>query len=482
MRALGVGPHLVRLAKHSVVYGLGDFVARFLGLLLLPLYTAYLTPADYGKIEILVAGSAVLLVLLRRGVSEGFFRFYFDSEDPVYRTTVVRTTFWFTMGTATAALVLGLVFAEPLSRLLQVGDNPDLVRAAVLALWAQLNYAQIMTVYRAEERAVAFAMATLVTVVTTVAATVALVVVLEKGALGALLGSFAGTLVVYAALLVTRRRDLGLEFSRPVLRDMNRFGAPLIPAALALWAIGFADRWFIGVLRDEAEVGVYSVAVRVASAVFFLQLAFRRAWLALAYSIADDGEARRTYSYVLTYVVYLTAWAALGLTLLAPWLVRFLTSDPSFYRATDAVGLLAFSAVGYAAYTVLSIGAGRSRRTQGNWIVAGIAAAFNVALCLLLVPPFGMMGAAVATLVAYAALAVGMVVYAQHVYPVAYQWRRVATALFAAVALAIAGVAADLPLAAAIALALVFPLVLAPLRFYLPGELRRMLRFVPAPR
>ena len=227
-----VAPHLARLARHSAVYGVGDFVARFLGVLLLPLYTAYLTPADYGQIEILVAGSAVLLVLLRRGVSEGFFRFYFDSTDAARRTTVVRTTFWFTMTTATAVLVLGLIFAEPLARLLQLGSEPDLVRAAVLGLWAQLNYTQLMVVYRAEERAVAFSVATLATVITTIAATVLLVVVLEEGALGALIGTFAGTLLVYCALLFTRRSDLGLEFSRPLLRQMNRFGAPLVPAAL----------------------------------------------------------------------------------------------------------------------------------------------------------------------------------------------------------------------------------------------------------
>ena len=325
-----VTPYLTRLARHSAVYGLGDFVARFLGVLLLPLYTAYLTPTDYGQIEILVAGSAVLLVLLRRGVSEGFFRFYFDSTDPGHRTTVVRTTFWFTMATATTVLVLGLVFAEPLARLLQLGGEPDLVRAAVLGLWAQLNYTQLMVVYRAEERAVAFSVATLATVIVTITATVLLVVVLEEGALGALVGSFAGTLLVYCVLLFTRWSDLGLEFSRPLLREMNRFGAPLVPAALALWAISFADRWFIAVLQDQAEVGVYSVAVRVASAVFFIQLAFRRAWLTLAYSIDDEGEARSTYAYVLTYVVYITSWAALGFTLLAPWIVRLLTSDGSF--------------------------------------------------------------------------------------------------------------------------------------------------------
>ena len=466
-----VTPHLMRLARHSAVYGLGDFVARFLGVLLLPLYTAYLTPTDYGQIELLVAASAVLLVILRRGVSEGFFRFYFDAADAAHRTTVVRTTFWFTMTTATAVLVAGLIFAEPLARLLQLGAEPDLVRAAVLGLWAQLNYTQLMVVYRAEERAVAFSVATLATVIVTIAATVVLVVVLEEGALGALVGSFAGTLLVYCVLLFTRRADLGLEFNRPLLREMNRFGAPLVPAALALWAISFADRWFIAALQDQAEVGVYSVAVRVSSAVFFIQLAFRRAWLALAYSIDDEAEARATYAHVLTYVVYITSWAALGLTLLAPWVVRLLTSDESFYRASEAVGLLAFSGVGYAAFTALSVGAGRAWRTQGNWVVAGIAAALNVGLCLLLVPDHGMMGAAVATLTSYAALAVGMFVYAQRVYPVPYQLRRVVTVLAVAGGLAAVGHALDPPLVLAIALAALFPVLLLPLRFYAPGEL-----------
>lgn len=473
---MSVAPHLARLARHSAVYGLGDFVARFLAILLLPLYTAYLTPADYGQIEILVAASAVLLVILRRGVSEGFFRFYFDAADAAQRTTVVRTTFWFTMTTATAALVLGLVFAEPLAQLLQLGDQPDLVRAAVLGLWAQLNFTQLMVVYRAEERPVAFTVVNLATVVVTVAATVLLVVVLEEGALGALVATFAGTLVVYCAVLFTRRSDLGLEFSRPLLREMNRFGTPLVPAALALWAIGFADRWFIAVLQDQAEVGVYSVAVRIASAVFFLQLAFRRAWSALAYSIADDAEARRTYAYVLTYVLYITSWAALGLTLLAPWIVRLLTSDESFYRASDAVGPLAFSAVGYAMFTVLSVTAARSWRTQGNWVVAGIAAGLNVGLCLLLVPEHGMMGAAVATLVSYVALAAGMYVYAQRVYRVGYQLRRVITVLVLSVGLATVGLALDPPFAVALALAVLFPVLLVPLRFYSPGEVRSVRR------
>ena len=96
-----------RLGKHSVIYGLGGLIQRIVAVLLLPLYTRYLNPSDYGAIEALVALSAVIFALLRAGIQSSFFRFYFDAEDDRRRLTVVRTSFWFTMGAATTALVAG---------------------------------------------------------------------------------------------------------------------------------------------------------------------------------------------------------------------------------------------------------------------------------------------------------------------------------------------------------------------------------------
>jgi O-antigen/teichoic acid export membrane protein len=471
-----------RLARHSAVYGLGGLASRILAVLLLPLYTKYLTPADYGRIEILIAASTVLVIVLRMGISTAFFRFYFDAADPARRTLVVRTCFWFTMVMATAGLVLGLVLAPEIAHVLRLGPHANLVRAAAVGLWAQMNYEQLTSLFRVEERSVAFVTASLVNLFVTVGATVLLVVVLDRGAIGVIVGNFTGTLFIYVVLLVYRRYQLGLQFDRGLLRAMNRFGMPLVPAALALWAINFIDRWLIAIFKDQAEVGVYSVAVRIASAVVFLLIAFRTAWPAFAYSIEDDGMARRTYSYVLTYVVYVTCWASLALGVLAPWLVHLLARNPAFYRASDAVALLAFSGAAYAGYTVLAIGSGRARKTQGNWIVAGAAAALNVGLNVVLIPPYGMIGAAIATLAAYLALFAGMFLYAQHVYRVAYQWRRVLTAAGVAAALTVLGSVVSLPLAVAILLALVYPLCLLPLGFYLPGELSRMRRLVPLAR
>jgi O-antigen/teichoic acid export membrane protein len=138
------------------------------------------------------------------------------------------------------------------------------------------------------------------------------------------------------------------------------------------------------------------------------------------------------------------------------------------------VAPLAFAAAAFGAYIVVVIGIGRARRTRSNWVITGAAAALNVALNLVLIPEFGIMGAAVATIAAYGTLFLGMAWKAQQVFPVPYQWRRVTTAFGAAVALTVLARVLDPPLAAAIAIVAVYPLVLLPLGFYLPEELRRM--------
>jgi O-antigen/teichoic acid export membrane protein len=468
-----------RLARHSAIYGLGGILSRLLAVLLLPLYTSYLGTKGFGKIEIVTALTTVLVIVLGAGISSAFFRFYFDSKDEERRTLIVRTAFWFTMAAATVGLVLGAVLASPIAHLLKLGDDPWLIRAAAVGLWAQMNYQQLTNLFRVEERSVQFVIASVANILITVGATVLLVVGLHKGPTGAVVGNFIGTLAVYLVLLGYRRYQLGLQFDRKLLREMNRFGLPLVPSALALWAITFIDRIFVNAYKGLSEAGVYALAVRVSSVIVFLMIAFRLAWPAFAYSIEDESAAKRTYSYVLTYLLFVCCWISIALGTLAPWLVKILApSSPGFYRADEAVGVLAFGASAYAGYTVLSIGIGRARQTQFNWIISGLAAVLNIALNFALIPPYGMMGAAISTAAAYVALFIGMALNSQRVYPVAYQWRRVLTLSSVAVTLTAVGYEVrSLPLA--IALCVAYPLVLLPLGFYLPAERARLRRLVP---
>ena len=248
---MALGAELKRLGKHSAIYGLGGLVSRILAVLLLPLYTRYLSPSDYGVVETLIALTTVVGIALSAGIGSAFFRFYFDSNEPAARRRVLRTSFWFIMGMATLGLVVGVAFAGELSQFL-FGTTKDakLVAASFVGLWAGMNWAQLTNLFRVEERSVAFVSASVANILVTVGATLILVVALDKGPIGVIVGNFTGTLVVYSVLVFYRREQLGLEFDRKLLRQMNRFGLPLVPTALFLWVTNFSDRIFLAKLAD----------------------------------------------------------------------------------------------------------------------------------------------------------------------------------------------------------------------------------------
>jgi O-antigen/teichoic acid export membrane protein len=237
--------------------------------------------------------------------------------------------------------------------------------------------------------------------------------------------------------------------------------------------IDLSDRFFLVHMKGLGETGLYSIGVRISTAILLVLIALRTAWPAFAFSIKDDDEAKRTYGFVLTYVLYLCCWLSLALSLLAPWLVRLLTT-PKFYRAEEVVPLLVFGGTAFIAFNVMSIGIGRAKKTQFNWVITGGAALVNIGLNFVLIPPYGMIGAAISTLIAYLVMFFGMTIRAQQVFPVPYQWRRIALVVAAAVGLTVLGKSLDVPLAGALLLSAVYPLVLLPLGFYLPVERRRL--------
>jgi O-antigen/teichoic acid export membrane protein len=474
---LGLAQEIRRLGKHSAIYGIGGLIQRIVAVLLLPILTHYLSPADYGAIEALVALTAVIFALLRAGIQSSFFRFYFRAETDPERLTIVRTSFWFTMGAATIALVAGEIFAPQIAQLLYKShEHVDLVRAAFVGLWATMNYDQLTALFRVEERSISYSIASLANVFLTITMTLLLVIVFDQGPRGVIVGNFSGTLAVYVVLLAYRRAQLGLEFNGGVFRNMIEWGMPLVPSVIALNAIDFADRFLLVRIKGTHELGLYAIGVRIAAALLFVLAAFRTAWPAFAYSIREDNEARRTYGFVLTYVTFFSSWAALGLGLTAPWLVRLLT-QPEFYAGARVVPILSFAFVVFGAYVVVVTSIGRVGRRGSNWIITGIAAIIGVLLNLALIPAFGMTGAAVSMLLSYFVIFLGMTWKAQRVFHVHYQWRRLGTAAGTAAALTVIGKLVDGGLPLVIVLIALYPIVLRLVGFYLPAERARINAF-----
>lgn len=424
--------YLRRLATTGAAYTAASILSKLIAVALLPLYTRHLSTDDYGAAEILFAGVVTASIVVRLGLIESVLRFYYrDDEDP---DRIVGATFsglfWFsTLG----ALVL-LPFAGPLSELLLDERAAELTRIAIGGLWVATLFEYLLTLYRLDERARAYFITTITNVLATIALTVILVVGVGDGARGLLLGSYVTGAVFVVVLIFEQRRRLTLRVDPPLLRRLLRFGLPTMPAEVSLYLLNFVDRLIIVHYVGLSEAGLYSIAVKFAQAVNVLVRGFQLAWPPLAYSIRDDDEARRTYATIITLFLAGCTWMVVGLWLLAQYLLRFFAA-PEFFAAYEVVGLIAAAVTLYALYMVMVVVLGRTGRTEFNLPAALGALASNVVLNLILVPPLGIVGAGLALVGSYLVVVALMYWFTERLFPVPYEWGRLARVLFAAAAL-----------------------------------------------
>ena len=428
--------YLRRLATTGAAYTAASILSKVIAVALLPLYTRYLSPADYGAAEVMFTAVVSASIVVRLGVIEALLRFYYKSgEDP---RRVVSTSFAALFWASTVAALVALPLARPISVALLQEPAPGLARISIGGLWVLTMFEYLLTLFRLDERARPFFVTTILNVLATIGLTVVLVVGEGEGARGLLLGSYVSGAVFVLGLIALQWRRLSLLVDREVLRRLMRFGLPTMPAELSLYLLNFVDRLILVHSAGLAEAGLYSLAVKFAQGVNVLVRGFQLAWPPLAYSIRDDGEARRAYAGIVTLFVAGCAFVVVGMWLLSRWIVRALAAH-KFFGSYEAIGLVATGVTLYALYMVLVVILGRTGRTEFNFPATLAALLVNVALNLALIPPLGIVGAGLALVGSYLVVLGLMYVFTQRLFPVPYQWARLARVVLISAALVGAG-------------------------------------------
>jgi len=471
---------LQRLLKTTAAYQVGDVVSKVFAVALLPIYTRHVSQSQYGVAELLMTGIVLLSILIRFGVGEALVRYHYADEDRERRDALARRATGFLLVATTLCAIPLAVFAQPLSDL--VLDRPDatVFRIAVLGLWTFTNLELAYALLRVDERARAYAVASVANVLLTIALTVWLVVVRDQQARGLLLGNYAASTAVLLALWLSMAHRLlprrgGADHPRlHPLRRLLGFGLPTVPADASVYALNLVDRWYLFHRYGAATAGVYSIAVKLAGVTAFVARAFQYSWPPLAYSIKDDDEAARFYAFVATYYLLVTGWAVAGLLLLGRWFTRLLAA-PAFYGAHTALPWLALGWSLYGLFVIFVVIAGRAEVTTRNFPAAAVGLAVNVLLLVVLTPSAGIAGAGLALAGAYVAMLVVMRLLTRRLFRVDFEWKRIAL-----LALVLGGLAGAgellLPTSGAAGfvsralLALSLPAVLGLAGFYRPEE------------
>jgi len=442
--------YLRRLATTGAAYTASSIGSKFIAVFLLPLYTRYLTPSDYGAAEVMIAGVVAASIVIRFGMIEAILRFYY--RDDVDRRDVLASGFATLLWTSTVAAAIALALADPISSALLGHSDPGLARLAILGLWTLTLWEYVLALLRLAERARLFFGMTIANVLVTIPVTVWLVVIDGQGASGLLAATYTTAIPFIVWRLIAERHSLALLPNRAVLRKMMRFGLPTMPAELSLYSLSFIDRLILVRSASLAEAGLYALAVKFAQGMSILARGLQLAWPPLAYSIADDEEARGVYALVFTWFAAVCAFAATGLWLFSRWITRLLAA-PEFFRAHEAVGLLATGVGLYALYLVQVIVLGRVNRTELSFPATITGTILNVALNLALVPSMGIVGAGIALVASYLAILLVTYLLTRNLFPVPYEWGRLA-ALVALSAAVVGAAEAFVPTAGAAGLGL----------------------------
>jgi O-antigen/teichoic acid export membrane protein len=430
--------YLRRLATTGAAYTAASILSKLIAVALLPLYTRHLALQDFGAAEVLFAAVVAVSIVVRLGLIEAVLRFYYrEDEEP---REVVATTFAGLFWLSTVGALVALPFATPIAEALldpkpaEAEQMTELARIAIGGLWVLTMHEFMLTLFRLEERARAYFLTTMLNVLASIALTVVLVVGAGEGARGLLVGSYATGAAFVLGLIVLQRRQLSLRLDVGALRRYFRFGLPTMPAEVSLYLLNFVDRLIIVRSLGLGEAGLYSLAVKFAQGVNVLVRGFQLAWPPLAYSIRDDGEARRVYATVVTLFAAACAFVVTAMWLFSRWFVRALAA-PKYFDAYEAIGLIATAVTLYALYLVLVVILGRTGRTEFNLPAALGALAANVVLNLLLVPPLGIAGAGLALVASYLVVLALMYGFTQRLFPVPYEWGRLLRVALTAAAL-----------------------------------------------
>ncbi|MGH2901922.1 MAG: lipopolysaccharide biosynthesis protein [Solirubrobacteraceae bacterium] len=476
----GLGGEIRRLGGQTLVYGIGGAALQLVGIVTLPILARVFSPADYGVLELGVVVSAILMIVVDGGMASASQRSYFDYADDqeARRRRVLVTALLFQLVIGLVLACVLLVLAGAISRALFAGrDEAGVVVLIGVALPAFALAQFTREILRLEFRAWSYLVTSVAGAAVAAVVTIVAVLAWNAGIAGVFAGALAGWVVgaVLGLGLVWRR--LRARPSRRELTVMLRYGLPLIPVAVSLWALSLIDRLMLSRLADLEELGQYAVANRIASPVLLLVTALSLAFSPFILSLyqTDPEHEKRVRGRVLTDF---TA----GLTLIA--LVSALWARelgervaPDFDEAFRAVGIVAFGLVAFGISSVVVTGISIARQTRWLMLYSLVAALANVALNAVLIAPLGQIGAALATLAAYVLLCGLYYRRAQILYRTPYRIGIVAATFTVGLALmslgAISYDAWIVALAVKLGAVLVFLLALHPLGVLGAGDIGR---------
>ena len=417
---------LLRLTKHTMIYGTGIVISKAVSFIMLPIYTRYLTPADYGVIELLTMTIDIIAITAGMGLDATVFKYYSEYENAEEKEEIISTAAIMMIIVGSVTSTLGIIFADKLSQLVfsQV-DNAYYFRLLFLINFLQSSIVIISVMFiRAMQKSKLFVLISLIKLVIQVSLNIYFLVILGMGISGILYSTLLSDLIIGLYLSIYTFRRIGFRFSISKSKKMIKFGYPFIFVSLSSFVLTYSDRYFLNAFNNLNTVGIYALAYKFGFLLGYLAVVpFMQIWESQRFEIAKQDNALPIFKRVFLYFNIVLISLSLLISLFVKDVLTIM-SDPSYLNAYKIVPIIIVAYVIQAWTFYCNLGIYIKSRSKYMAIASLISAISVTALNVILIPKYGAYGAAWATVGAFFIRFLLVHISSQKFYHIDYGWSK----------------------------------------------------------
>ncbi|MCX5783211.1 MAG: polysaccharide biosynthesis C-terminal domain-containing protein [Elusimicrobia bacterium] len=424
-----------KLGGESVIYGLSTVVARLLNFILVPFYTYFLLPSEYGIVAAVFSYIAFLNAIYQFGMDQAYMRFAGETSDD---KKAFSTAMFCVAGISAAVSATLMLGSQQAARLCGIGaENSGLIFYSAVILTLDALSSAAFAKLRLMHKAWNFVAVKTAGIVLNVACNIIFVGFMGMKVEGVFLASLLASAFSLALLWPVFRASLRWIFDGELFSEMVKFAWPFVPAGLGAMIVQVIDRPILLFLTDAKTVGIYQANYRLGIFMMLFVSMFDQAWRPFFLERANTPNAPNIFARVFTYFALAGVFFAAGISFFIGDVIKtsvfgFHLLNENYWGGLSIVPIILFGYLFYGFYINFMASAAISKRTSAIMKVTFLGAATNVLANFLLIPNFNMTGAAWATFISYFIMAGAMYFYGKKLYPVPYEYKRAGKVFLAA--------------------------------------------------
>jgi len=420
--------NIKHLLKHSLIYSISNISLKVSGVILLPIYTSYFSVEEYGKLGLILITIIIISQSLILGQGLSLIRFNNSIEFKEKKRSILFTLTMLVAGIVLIFIAFGNIFINQLSSLFgDAGIYKSYLTIAIIIIALITINNLFLSKIRADENSLRYTLSSLIKIMLIIVLSIYLIVHIKLGIESVLYAQLAGEASQLLFVLPYILKQSKVKFEYDIIKPSLNYGVPLIFSAMAINFLNGSDKYILKFLTNYTELGLYELGYKVAGIInMFVILPFALTLLPLAFRIYKTIDDKKYYSKLKTYVAFLFIWFGFSLAVYSKEIVLLFAQNPSYYPAYTVIPLIILSYVLYGISMISSLGMYLTGKNYFVAIVTIVCAGINIGLNFWLIPLYGMMGAALNTVISFAILDILSVIASNKYYKIPYQHFKIA--------------------------------------------------------